>query len=141
MHKYTKRQHISKTKDEEFKYKLIHTPNQTVYSNIEHKWQKGYKVFISTTSYYSTFIDKCGMTQSIAFIRKHNDKVIKKRQAKKIKKVLDHNLYKFLNNICRWGNFNNIRILQSFPYCEDPDNVYTKFNITEEEIKFIEEVL
>ena len=40
--------------------KLIHTPKQTVYSNIKHKWQTGYKVFISTTDAYSTFICTTG---------------------------------------------------------------------------------
>ena len=60
-------------KNDEFHYKLIHTPSQTVYANRPHVFQDGYKVFISTTSYYSTFVDNCGMTQSIVFIR-CNDK-------------------------------------------------------------------
>ena len=50
------------------------------------------------------------MTQSIAFIRCKTEE-----EAQLYKKLLDHDLYRFLNNICRWGNFNNIRILQSFP--------------------------
>ncbi len=47
-------------------------------------------------------------------------------------------MYEFINNNSRYGNFNNIRILQSFPYCDNYDEVYEKFGITEEEIKFIE---
>ena len=65
---------------------------------------------------------------------------------------------KFINNICRWGNFNNIRILQKFPKpsqeiidnyyntinTEDNENenkkiIYNYFNITEEEILFLEQ--
>ena len=72
---------ISKDKDEEHPYKLIHTPSQTVYASRPHKYQDGYKVFISTTTYYSTFVDNCGMTQSIAFVRCKN-----KKQAEKYKK-------------------------------------------------------
>ncbi len=133
LHKYTKKQFISNERDEIYKYKLIHTPKQTVWSSRPHKFQEGYKVFISTTSYYSTFVDNCGMTQSVAFIRCNS-----KKHADNISSVLNHPLYTFINNICRYGNFNNIRIMQKFPYCEDYDNVYKKFGITQEEIEFIQ---
>ena len=73
------------------------------------------------------------MTQSIAFIRCKN-----KTEANKINRVLSHPLYKFVNDICRYGNFNNIRILQHFPYCDNMKEVYSSFGITEEEQKFIE---
>ena len=109
LHKYTKTKFISDEKTEKFKYKLIHTPSKTVYSSRPHKFQEGYKIFISTTNKYSVFIDNCGMTQSILFIICSNEE-----QAKKYLQILQHPLYVFINNICRWGNFNNIRILQSF---------------------------
>lgn len=133
LHKYTKRDLISTENDLQHPYKLIHTPNQTVFSSRPHKWQNGWKVFISTTDKYSCFVDECGMTQSIAFIRCDS-----KEQAELFKKLLDHNLYKFLNDICRWGNFNNIRILQSFPIPNDTEDIWKNFKLTEEEIKFIE---
>tara|TARA_Y100000591_G_C21847810_1_gene709750 strand:- start:1289 stop:2557 length:1269 start_codon:yes stop_codon:yes gene_type:complete len=133
LHKYTKKQFISTQNDETYKYKLIHTPSQTVWSSKPHKFQDGFKVFISTTTYYKTFIDNCGMTQSIAFIPCKN-----KEEAENINNVLNHPLYKFINDICRYGNFNNIRILQNFPYCNDFNNVYKLLNITQEEILFIE---
>ena len=72
------------------------------------------------------------MTQSIAFIRCDN-----KKKANKIKSVLEHPLYVFINNICRYGNFNNIRILQNFPYCDNKEKVYETFKITTEEQNFI----
>jgi len=136
LHRYTKKKFISNTKDEIFKYKLIHTPKQTVYASRPHKFQEGWKVFISTTSYYSTFVDDCGMTQSIVFIRCKD-----KEEAENIAKVLTHPLYCFINNICRWGNFNNIRILQSFPYCDNYYTVYKKFNFTQNQIDFIRTAL
>ena len=136
LHKYTKKAYISTTQDNVYKYKLIHTPKQVVWSSRPHKFQDGYKVFISTTSYYGTFIDECGMTQSIAFISCEDEET-----AKKIKQVLDHPLYIFINNICRYGNFNNVRIMQQFPYCDDETNVYTQFNITDQERKFIEDTM
>lgn len=131
LHKYTKRNLINDTENDIFKYKLIHTPKQTVWSNRAHKYQDGWKVFISTTDKYSLFVDKCGMTQSIAFIRCEDEE-----HAKNICKQLECPIYRFLNNACRYGNFNNIRILQRFPVSFT--NPYTEFGITNEEIGYIE---
>lgn len=39
---------------------------------------------------------------------------------------MNHPMYKFINNICRYGNFNNVRILQNFPYCDDVYNIFNK---------------
>ena len=93
-------------------------------ANIPHKYQEGYKVFISTTDRYMTFVDNCGMTQSIAFIRCEDEE-----QAKLYKSILDHPLYQFINNICRWGNYNCNRILQSFPIPDinNIDKIYDHF--------------
>jgi SAM-dependent methyltransferase len=141
LHKYTKAKLISEEKSEVYAYKLIHTPSQTVYSSRPHKYQEGYKIFISTTDKYRVFIDKCGMTQSIVFILCGSEE-----EAKKYLEILTHPLYVFINNICRWGNFNNIRILQSFPipsieYSGNHQELYNYFNITDEEIKYIQDNL
>jgi hypothetical protein len=109
-----------------------------VWASKPHKFQDGYKVFISTTDKYKVFVDDCGMTQSIVFIICDNN-----NQAQQFKMILEHPLYVFINNICRWGNFNNIRILQSFPipkiiYTGDTKEIYNYFGINENEIKFIE---
>lgn len=140
LHRYTKQHEISNTKCDIYKYKLIHTPKQTVWAKRAHKYQEGYKVFISTTDKYKTFIDECGMTQSIVFIRCKD-----KDEAEIYKKILDHPLYVFINNICRYGNFNNIRILQNFPIPlldqVNEDGIYKYFNINDHEINFIKENL
>lgn len=136
LHKYTKRALIRDAPDGTHKHRLIHTPTKTVWASRPHKFQDGYKVFISTTNKYSTFVDDCGMTQSIAFIRCEDE-----AQAMEYKKVLDHDLYAFVNNICRWGNFNNIRILQRFPTPDNPRDVYASFGITASERDFIEAFL
>lgn len=136
LHKHTKKALIVAKPDADHPHRLIHTPKQTVYASRPHRFQDGYKVFISTTSYYETFVDNVGMTQSIAFIRCQS-----KKQAEQFKAVLDHPLYVFLNNVCRWGNFNNIRILQRFPYCDQPEKVYKQFGITPEEKSVIETMM
>ena len=126
LHKTTKKQFLSSEQSNEFCYKIIHTPSQTVWSKIPHKYQAGWKVFISLTNQYSTFIDNCGMTQSIAFVRCNN-----RQEAEKIKTELDNGVFKFINNVTRYGNFNNIRILQSFPLLDS-------FKLSKEEMEFIE---
>ena len=135
LHKYTKAKLISASQTDVYIHKLIHTPKQTVYASRPHKFQEGYKVFISTTDKYDTFVDNCGMTQSIAFIRCKS-----LEEANRIKDVLQHPVYIFINNICRWGNFNNIRVLQSFPIPEGTD-AFDYFGITRQEQEFINSYL
>jgi len=145
LHKTTKKNLLSNVQTESYPYRIIHTPKQTIYSSRPHKFQNGIKLFISTTDKYKLFIEEnVGMTQSIAFILyKTWD------EAYKYKKILEHPLYVFLNNICRWGNFNNIRILQRFPIphiVSQPiesasrnydDDIYSSFKITSQEQEHI----
>jgi methylase of polypeptide subunit release factors len=136
LHKYTKKLILSTQKSEDFPYEVVHTPKQTIWSKKPHKFQEGWKVFISLTSYYGSFIkENVGMTQSIAFILCKN-----KEEALKWKKIIDHPLYIFLNNIHRFGNFNNIRVLQNFPAPIDKNNIWRSFNLNEDEIKLIENI-
>lgn len=72
------------------------------------------------------------MTQSIAFIMCEDLQV-----AQTFKTILEHELYVFINNICRWGNFNNVRILQRFPIPTLYDNIYKSFNINQNEILYV----
>ena len=77
------------------------------------------------------------MTQSIAFIRCENEET-----EKKYEQILQHPLYVFINNICRWGNFNNVRILQRFPlpniiYDGDQQKIYDYFKLNYNEINYI----
>ena len=138
LHRYTKREYIRDVADDVYKHRLIHTPKQTCYASRPHKFQEGYKVFMSTTDKYNVYVDNCGMTQSIVFIR-----CASIEEANRIKQILEHPLYVFINNICRWGNFNNIRILQSFPIPHvdviDENSIYQYFNISDEERRFIAE--
>lgn len=131
LHKYTKRQLITDREDADHQWRLIHTPKQTVWATRAHKWQEGWKVFISTTDKYGVFVDACGMTQSIAFIRCRDED-----EARTIAKMLEHPLYEFLNNICRWGNFNNIRILQHFPVTPTGRDPFEHFGLDPGEVAF-----
>lgn len=126
LHKTTKKKFIVDQPDIEHPYRLIHTPNQTVWSSIPHKWQNGWKVFLPTTTYYKPFRDyNCGMTQSIAFILCENEE-----DSIKTLQELELPVYKLIVELTRYGNFNNQRVLQHL----------TKrhlFTLTEEEEQFI----
>ena len=110
LHRTTKSDLISPKKNVRHPYRLIHTPKQTVYASRPHKYQDGWKVFLSLSDRYGTFVDNCGMTQSVAFIRCKS-----KKEADRVKCELDSPVYRAINNLTRYGNFNNIRILQRFP--------------------------
>lgn len=111
LHKYTKRSHIVDAPDTSHPYRLIHTPSQTVYSDIPHKYQEGWKVFIPTTNKFEPFVDcNCGMTQSIAFILCENE-----AEARRICGELSDEVYLFVNDTTRYGNFNCNRVLERLP--------------------------
>lgn len=132
LHRYTKRALIVAERDEAHPFRLVHTPKQTVWASRAHKYQESPKVFLSTTDTYKVFVDTCGMTQSIAFIQ-----CVSAEEAERIRGVLEHPLYVCINNICRWGNFNNVRILQQFPKPTIAHDPYTSFGITEVERAFV----
>lgn len=110
LHRYTKRDLLNDTESAKHPHRLIHTPRQTVWSSRPHKYQKGWKVFLSLSDRYGAFVDDCGMTQSIAFVRCKS-----KREAERISGELSNPIYRAINNLTRYGNFNNIRILQRLP--------------------------
>ena len=133
LHRYTKASFLNTEKTDVYKFRIIHTPSQTVWSSRPHKYQDGYKVYIPITTYYEPFVETDGMTQSMMFIICESEKNAIKNCA-----ILKHPLYRFINNICRYGNFNNIQILQKMPLCDDHEKVYDYFNITNDEKKIIE---
>ena len=129
LHKYTKAHLLNTIKTDEFKYEIVHTPSQTVWSKQPHIYQDGWKVYIATTTNYQTFIKKdCGMTQSIAFILCDNEE-----EAIRINEELQQPVYKMIVALTRYGNFNNIRILQNM-------TVFNKLNLTKEENEIVAKI-
>ena len=127
LHRYTKKDIIAEQYSDEYKFPLTHTPTQSVWAKRPHKFQDGWKVFLSLTNKYGAFVGKGGMTQSIAFIRCKT-----KQEAETICKELSDPLYLFLNNLTRYGNFNNVRVMQKFPKLN-------QVNLTQQEKTFIKE--
>lgn len=129
LHKYTKASLLNTIRSEEYPYEIVHTPSQTVWSKQPHIYQDGWKVYISTTTTYQSFIKKdCGMTQSIAFILCDNEE-----EARKINEELQQPVYKMIVALTRYGNFNNIRILQNL-------TTYDQLVLTDEENEMIDKI-
>lgn len=110
LHRTTKSHLLSESQTPNFPYKIMHTPTQVLWSKRAHKFQNSWKVFISLTNQFGTFVDRCGSTQSIAFIRCRT-----KTEALQVSEALRGEVYLFLNNLTRYGNFNNVRVLQRLP--------------------------
>lgn len=107
LHYHNHKEDFSITQTLRFKYKIIHTPRQIVYSNRPHKHQYMYNVFLPLTATYDPFIDRCGMTQGIAYIPCKT-----KKEAKRMLEKVSSSAFRLIVSICRWGNFNSVYIMR-----------------------------
>ena len=97
------------------------------------------KIIIPTTKYYDKMeITNLVTTQSFINILFDKNDCLEYHF-----KFLKNKIYKFINNICRWGNWNYPEVIALFPKIEKIDlsdeNIYKYFNLTDDEIKIIEE--
>ena len=110
LHNYTKKLCLQDTEDVEHPYEIIHTFRKTRWSSKPHKFQTGWKLLLNLTGYYGTIVRKdVGVTQSVAFVRCETE-----IDANNLKTILDRSIYKKLNDLHRFGNFNNLTILSKF---------------------------
>ena len=139
LHKFTKKNLISVNRDSIYKFKVLHTPTQTVWSSRAHKNHDKIKLFIPLTTYYeSLIIETCGNTQGLGYIIFDDIKM-----ANRTKNVLTSNLFRFIANITRWSNFNVPLVMKYLPHLPDTieptnENIYTYFKLNKEEIDLIE---
>jgi len=121
-------------------YQLYNTSGHPFdyFSSKKHYDQDKKKVILSSSGKLSPFYDNgiYGTTQDSMYFIVNND-----FEGQQLINILNSNLYKFLINICQWGNFRNEQKLFSYlkyPQITDKiiDNnyIYTYFNLTENEI-------
>ncbi len=111
LHKFTKKALLSEIRNETFKFKVIHTPSQMLWSSRPHKNQNRIKVFIPLTTYFeSVMVGTYGNTQGMGYMLCKNYE-----EAEAVKKILLSPLYRFIANITRWSNFNVPMVVQSLP--------------------------
>jgi len=142
LHAYTKKKNLSKVKDDEFKYKIWHTPNSILWSNIEHPSQNSPKLFIPISTYFEKMlVDISGNTQGMGYI------ICKDiNESNKIKDILSLKVYRFIVNITRWSNWNSPDILRNLPKVDldkkwTDEDLYKEFSLSIDEIYLIEKTI
>jgi len=111
LHNYTQRHLLSDEKDDDHPFEVVHTFNKKRWASRAHTFQVGWKVLINITGFFKIRITKdVGITQSVAFIRCES-----KDQAEQFKEQLEKPIYKEVNDLFRFGNFNNLRVLAKLP--------------------------
>jgi hypothetical protein len=142
LHAFTKKKLLSKIKNDEFRYKVWHTPNSILWSNKEHPNQNVWKLMIPISTYYEEMlVDNCGNTQGMGYILCNTEK-----DANDLKYILSLKLYRFVVNICRWSNWNSPDILKNLPLIDISKKwtdleLYNEFKLTEKQIDLIELII
>ena len=143
LHRFTKKELLSEIETSVFKYKIIHTPSQHLWSLRPHKNFGLIKVFIPLTTYYEDIIiDTCGNTQGMGYIISKTN-----QEAELLKKLLLSKLFIFIANITRWSNFNVPEVMKLLPSINNlnveinDEFVYQFFKLNKKEIIYIENLV
>lgn len=147
---HTMRSHVSKTQKKGFNYKLLNSISNTkgktyCYSLRPHKCQTNKKVIFSNGRHIVPFYDsgELGVTQGGLYILVNTDEI-----GEKIVKYINTNIIKLVVKSTKWSNFETTK--QIFNYIPNivneiadinNENIYKYFEITNEEIKFIESLI
>jgi hypothetical protein len=126
----------------EYIYPIKATSIQTVYSSKKCKNQNNKKVLMSESGYLKPFYDN-----GILGVGGHCFACLVKDELEgnKIIQLLNTKLYTFYIETNKWSGFHNKEVLQDLPNIINEikeinnENVYKYFNISEKEIKFIED--
>jgi hypothetical protein len=107
------RDHVQKGQNDKYKYPLFNTSANKFdyFSSKPHKDQNKKKVILSNSGSLSPFYDKgvYGTTQDSMYILVDNSK-----EGENIVNILKTPIFRFLIEICKWGNFRNEADLISY---------------------------
>ena len=119
------------------------TGNQIVYSSKKCKNQNDKKVLMSRSGYLKPFYDDgiLGVGGDCYACLVNNEE-----EGNILVKILNSKLYKFYIETNKWSGFHNIVVLQDLPniindFEINDQNIYKYFNISNEEIKLIEDIM
>ena len=140
------RSHVKKGKNATYKYPLFNTSGNPYdyFSSKAHKYQYNKKIILSNSGKLEPFYDDgvLGTTQDSMFIL-----VDSKKEGDLLIKSINSKLFKFLIQICQWGNFRNEASL--FSYLKYPTSdinsindefIYAYYKLNNNEISLIENV-
>lgn len=130
--------------ENKYKYPIQATSIQVVYSSKKCKNQNNKKVLMSESGYLKPFYDNgtlgVGGHCFACLVKDENE-------GNKIIQLLNCKLYKFYIETNKWSGFHHRKVLQDLPNVINEiddindENIYQYFNITEKEIKIIEDTI
>ena len=132
--------YVKRAKDNGFKYPIKATGSQIVYASKECVNQGKKKVLVSESGYLKPCFDNGILgVGGHCFACLVNDET----EATYIIKLLNSKLYTFYIEVNKWSGFHNKNVLQDIPYIKlkndfTDQDVYNHFNLTCEQIKFVE---
>ena len=134
------KKHVQKNKKDEYIFPIQATGVQVLYSSKKCKNQYDKKVLMSRSGYLKPFYDNgiLGVGGDCFSILVENEE-----EGNYIIKLLESKLYTFYININKWSGFHHLKVLQDLPYIKinDIHDIYNYFNLTNDEINFIESVI
>lgn len=135
LHNTTHKDKLNDNKTNEYIYPVRHTTKRNIrYSNVEHSKQKEQKILLNLSGNLNPIYDDgtMGFTQAQMYLLTNNKNYVE---------ILNSKLYKFVFSICKWSGFNIEKIYHNIPFITEiksNEELYTIFNLTEAEIKIIE---
>ncbi len=138
---------VADNKDSEHTYPVRHTKlteTEVKWSSKEHSVQNEKKILLTISGYIRPEYDtgKYGVTQHALYIEVKN-----KEEADYVLSLLESNLYTYFRQVNKWHGFHHLYLLREMPYVKglDTDNIdeelYDHFNLSDDEIKEIEQFL
>jgi hypothetical protein len=136
LHNTTHKNKLNDNKKDDYIYPVRHTTKRDIrYSKIKHTKQDETKILLNLSGNLNPIYDDgtMGFTQAQMYLL--TDK-------KEYVNIINSKLYKFVFAICKWSGFNIEKIYHDIPFLvenKSDTEIYKIFNLTEEEIKIIEE--
>ena len=128
--------------DSVYQYKTHHTNAQTKFSRLKSKDFDKKKIVWSLSGYFKPFYDPgtIGTTEVCQYIVVNSDK-----EGTNTLSYLNSKLYRYIISTGKWSGFLNGRVIEGLPKLPNKkytdQDLYVLFNLTEEEIKTIEDAI
>ena len=129
---------ISKTKTDIHIYPLFHTNAQIWYSSIKQEFSDKKKVIWTRSGYSKPFYDdgKYGITDLSYYVLVNSD-----TEGNNLNNILNQRLFKYILKSAKWSGFGTDKVFYALPKLENKKytdtELYTHFDLTEEEIDYI----
>ena len=138
-HSDHKNKKVSKERSEAFPYEIYHTNAQMRYSSVKSRHFDDKKIIWTLSGYFKPFYNEgnLGTTEVCQYVL-----VSSKQEADEILSFLNSKLYRTIITTGKWSGFLNGNVIKGLPKLQNKiwtdSELYKLFNLTEEEINYIE---